>query len=675
MKNIKIAIKLSIFSISILIVGLFGLWLAANQQMSKMMKASIVQQLVHSVETQAEIVRAYVDTAEMYLIGYAQAPIMTETLKSPQNTQTTAKLQEYTDTYAAIRNDLENIYVADYGSTVIASHVQGVIGATLREGTALKQLQDAIGQGMYNTGIMTSKATGNQVISMYYPVNDNNGHLLGYVGAAIYAQSLRDTLNELSEKENGSNYLLLDSASGTYIFCADDNLIGTTIENKDILEMIAQIKDPTNKTEYFEFTDNGKRIISAPYYIKERDWVFVELTDRDIAFASHDAITSTIGVLCLVVLIVVSLGVWCCISVLAHSISKEAGIIQDLGTLNFEGRKKLEVYCDRKDEVGMIAEATNVLVNAIYHVIQELKEKSAALQKTAADMSGNSAVTSETIHTAKSAIQDIAAGAGSQATETENASNSVLHIGRQIEDTKVKSSSLYEVAEEISRSSTEALETLQVLVNINEQTKTAVEQINRQTLTTNESVLKIRDAAQLITSIAEETNLLSLNASIEAARAGEFGSGFAVVAGQIKKLAEQSNDSAQYIDEIIGMLLTESTAAVQVMDEVKNIMKVQNDHLYDTKNCFEKVSHCVDVTQKEIADINDSISYMDTARTDVVDVVQNLTAIAEENAAGTQEALALMETIDGMIKNVADVSEQLSQLANAIEEDICIFKI
>jgi hypothetical protein len=61
--------------------------------------------------------------------------------------------------------------------------------------------------------------------------------------------------------------------------------------------MIAQIKDPTNKTEYFEFTDNGKRIISAPYYIKERDWVFVELTDRDIAFASHDAITSTIGVM------------------------------------------------------------------------------------------------------------------------------------------------------------------------------------------------------------------------------------------------------------------------------------------------------------------------------------------------------------------------------------------
>ena len=150
MKNIKIAIKISIFSISILIVGLFGLWLAANQQMSKMMKASIVQQLVHSVETQAEIVRAYVDTAEMYLIGYAQAPIMTETLKSPQNTQAAAKLQEYTDTYAAIRNDLENIYVADYGSTVIASHVQGVIGATLREGTALKQLQDAIGQGMYN---------------------------------------------------------------------------------------------------------------------------------------------------------------------------------------------------------------------------------------------------------------------------------------------------------------------------------------------------------------------------------------------------------------------------------------------------------------------------------------------------------------------------------------------
>ena len=205
--------------------------------------------------------------------------------------------------------------------------------------------------------------------------------------------------------------------------------------------------------------------------------------------------------------------------------------------------------------------------------------------------------------------------------------------------------------------------------------KNAVEEINKQTLNTNESVQKIRDAAQLITSIAEETNLLSLNASIEAARAGDQGSGFAVVAGQIKKLAEQSNDSAKYIDKIIEALLEESSRAVQVMDEVKNIMKMQSEHLSGTKDRFGEVSHSVEVTQREIMDIDSMISHMDKERIGVVDIVQGLTAIAEENAAGTQESLASTEMVNGMIKDVADVAKELAELANAIEADIDIFKV
>lgn len=290
-------------------------------------------------------------------------------------------------------------------------------------------------------------------------------------------------------------------------------------------------------------------------------------------------------------------------------------------------------------------------------------------------MSENSASTSDTIKTVELAIQEIAQGAGNQATETTSASERVIHIGNQIADTKEKSSKLSSVAERINNSSEEALQTLQILVEINEKAKTAVEQINQQTLNTNDSVLKIRDAAQLITSIAEETNLLSLNASIEAARAGEQGSGFAVVAGQIKKLAEQSNDSAKYIDEIIEALLEESSCAVQVMDEVKNIMREQSEHLTATKDCFGEVSYNVEVTQREISNIDHTISTMDEERISVVDVVQSLTAIAEENAAGTEESLASTEMVNGMIKDVAEVARALEELADEIEKDVSIFQV
>ncbi len=677
MKNVKMAAKISLISIVILAIGLVGLWFAANRQMTKVMEESIIQQLNNSVEMQAEIVRNYVDKAETYLIGYAQAPIMSDALRDTSDETGKAGLQEYTDAYAETGDNLENIYAADYNSTVVASRVQGVIGVTLREGDALKQLQDALSKGMYNTGIMASKSTGAQVISMYYPVNDKDGQPLGYVGAAIYAGNLRDTLNGLAGVQEGSNYLLLDSASGSYIFCPEDEMIGTAVENEDILNIIEQAKNAGNQARSFEYVDSvtGKKTISAMYYMEERDWVLVALTDWDIAFAPVNMLSLTLAILCLTVLVIISFAIWFSVMMIARALSGEAAIIQEIGTLDFTGRQRLERYCGRKDEVGMIASAMKVLVDAMYSVVVGLKEKSRELQKTAGEMSENSASTSDAIRNVETAIQEISQGAGSQATETTNASERVIHIGNQIAETKEKSSRLSGVAERINHSSEEALQTLQILVKINEKAKAAVEQINRQTLNTNDSVLKIRDAAQLITSIAEETNLLSLNASIEAARAGEQGSGFAVVAGQIKKLAEQSNDSAKYIDKIIEALLEESSCAVQVMDEVKEIMMKQSEHLAETKDCFGEVSHNVEVTQSEISNIDYTISNMDKERGSVIDVVQSLTAIAEENAASTEESLASTEMVNGMIKEVAEVAKALEELADDIEKDISIFRV
>lgn len=677
MKNIKMATKISVITIGILAIGLLGLWFVANQQMTGAMRTSIFQQLNNSVEMNAEIVRNYVDKAETYLTGYAQAPVVAQTLQNPGDAAATVQLQEYTDAYADIGDNLENIYAADYNSTVIASHVQGAIGITLREGERLEQLHSAIADGLFNTGIMASASTGAQVISMYYPVYSKEGQPVGFVGAAIYAENLRDTLNTLSGENEGSSYMLLDAAAGTYIFCSDDELIGATIENKEILNMIEQVKGTQDKEASFEYVDasSGRKMISAAYYMEERDWILVMVSDWNIAFASVHKLTNMLALLCLVVLAVISLTVWGCVSMLARDISDEAGIIQNIGTLDFTDRQKLEKYCSRKDEVGMIADATKELVDAIYHIVVELQTKSVELQRTAGEMNENSSSTLDTVRTVELAIQEIATGAGNQATETENASESVVHIGNQIAETKEKSSVLYEVAENINNSGKEAIETLQTLADINMRAKDAVEKINEQTLTTNESVLKIRDAAQLITSIAEETNLLSLNASIEAARAGEQGSGFAVVAGQIKKLAEQSNDSAKYIDSVIDILLQESSEAVQIMDDVKDIMKMQSERLNDTEECFREVARNVEVTQQEISGITNNISVMDDERTEVVDVVQNLTAIAEENAAGTQESLASTGIVNDMVKKVADAAKELADLANEIENNISIFKV
>lgn len=156
------------------------------------------------------------------------------------------------------------------------------------------------------------------------------------------------------------------------------------------------------------------------------------------------------------------------------------------------------------------------------------------------------------------AVSEIAEGATSQAGETQKATESVITIGNMVEETASEAGRLHDNTDVIKNLGSEANSTLAGLTEINRKTKEAIEIISRQTNTTNESALKIREATALITSIATETNLLSLNASIEAARAGEQGRGFAVVASQIQKLAEQSNESAKTIEHIVSALINDS---------------------------------------------------------------------------------------------------------------------
>ena len=213
------------------------------------------------------------------------------------------------------------------------------------------------------------------------------------------------------------------------------------------------------------------------------------------------------------------------------------------------------------------------------------------------------------------------------------------------------------------------------MTKINEEAKVAIDDINRQTRSTNESAQSIRGAAEFITSIAEETNLLSLNASIEAARAGEQGRGFAVVASQIQKLAEQSNKSAQQIEQIIGTLIADSTKAVETMDEVKVIMDEKTKHLNTTEQQFAVLNDGIEKSLASVERIVNEIKAIDVDRVNVVDVVQNLTAIAEENAAGTEETLASTGLVTNMMEQMEQIANQLNSISTKIDQSIRDFKI
>ena len=676
MKNIKLATKISIIVISILTIGLVVLWKSTDLKVSSIMKDQIMDEMDDALKTRGKIIEQYVQEAESYLIAFGQSLELKEALKNPNDPAVIANAQSYTESYAQVNKNLENVYLGDYNTKVLTSFVKGPIGKTLREGDALKQLHDEVfdSKDIWNTGIMASLSTGEQVVSMYYPVYNGN-EPLGYVGGAIYAQDLKNTLDGMTEGENKTDYMLLDAATSTYIFCPDQEKIGAEIQEENISKVIELAKGSDGAAASHEFVENGKDMLALYQYMPDRDWVLVILTDREVAFAPVYQMTILLLIICAVILVVISLGVWGSGQFIAKDIVKVSQMIHEIGTLDLTLRHKLERFGSRKDEVGMIAKATQHLTDVVSHAVQMIQEKSSELLDVSETLHSGADITKGSVENVEKAINEIAESTIQQATDTQQAVGTVRHIGEAIEKTMNETETLSEYAGSIQKTSEEMRNTVRGLSEVNGNTEQAIDEISAQTISTNESAMKIKDAAQLITSIAEETNMLSLNASIEAARAGEQGRGFAVVASQIQKLAEQSNDSAKLIDSIIENLIEDSNNAVETMHKMKDIMLEQSKQLTYTEEQFSEIYSNIEVTKQGITTIYDSVRNMNKERLVVVDVVQKLSEIASDNAAGTEQILASTEMLETTVRDVSDASEQLVTVSSNIGESVSGFTV
>lgn len=329
----------------------------------------------------------------------------------------------------------------------------------------------------------------------------------------------------------------------------------------------------------------------------------------------------------------------------------------------------------RKDEVGHISRSIMTLKTELTEIIGNIKDQGKALSDSSVYLSEKAETSADHIGQVERAVEEIAQGATGQAEETQKATENVIIMGNMIEETTGEIDAMNENAKLIKQLGQTAIDTLKDLQTINQRTKESIDIIYEQTNTTNSSAQKIKEATALITDIAEETNLLSLNASIEAARAGEQGRGFAVVAAQIQKLAEQSNESARQIEEIITSLLADSEKAVDTMEEVKDIMGQQNDNVMKTDEQVNQVLGQVDQAIEAIGRVAVKTEKLNEARINVTDTVQNLTAVAQENAASTQQSAASVNQVSEIIQEIAESAKQLTDIAEKLDKDMALFEV
>lgn len=505
---------------------------------------------------------------------------------------------------------------------------------------------------------------------------DNQIRMSSY-DSVMSGGNLSRVIGNIEIKGVKDSYTYIVDGDGTMLYHPTADKIGKPVENSVVKGVISKLKSENRpQPEVVQYNFNGETKYAGIYVGKSKDFILVVNANKKQALSGTTSIvTSTVKgsifamVLCLIAAIFVTR------KIVAPIISA-TDTVEKLGNLDFsEDVSSDKKMLNRKDEVGVMLRSITELKNIIVKVMAEIRAYSESLGEAAEALKNSANESSTAAGQVETAITGIADGASSQAQETQSATENVIVMGKMIEQASTEVEQLGDNAADMHKASENAMSILAELEKINQKTMEAIHIIGEQTQKTNESAAKIKVATDMISEIAEETTLLSLNASIEAARAGEQGRGFAVVANQIQKLAEQSADATTQITEVISELVNDAQESVQTMDEVKEVMNQQSENVSQTEKAFKNVEKGIAESIESVEKITDKTRKLDEARAGVVDVVQSLSAIAEENAASAEETSASASEVGSIMEGVSQNANMLDEIAVKLNENVKRFKI
>lgn len=476
-----------------------------------------------------------------------------------------------------------------------------------------------------------------------------------------------------------TSYAYAVDQDGTMVYHSTADKIGKPVSNSCIKQVVADIKSGTNKQkEFVSYEYNGAQKYAAYNVLDNVNGgkvIIVVTADESDVIQNVNSVRTTALIIGSVLLVIVIVVAFLVALIVAKPFLRVTEAVNTLAELEIKVDDKTKKLSGRGDEAGIMAKAVCTLSDNLARIVGEIQTRSNTLFTTAEELSLNATDTVNSVHQVEIAVTEVAEGATSQAQETTDATNNVVQIGEMIAKTNEQVEKLKDNSQAIDTAAGEASEILNRLLSTNIKATESVNMIHERTIQTNESVQEIKAAISLITSIAEETNLLSLNASIEAARAGEQGRGFAVVASQIQKLAEQSNESAKQIEQITEKLILDSKQAVAGMQEVLEIMETQTSQVKDTNGAFTSVKENVSYSLKGISDIADMARNLDRAKDAVTDSVQNLSAIAQENAASSEECSASVTEVCNIMDKVTSDTVSLKDISQDIDNQLSTFKL
>ena len=327
----------------------------------------------------------------------------------------------------------------------------------------------------------------------------------------------------------------------------------------------------------------------------------------------------------------------------------------------------------RTDEIGSISRNIILMYDNLRDIVRQIDQTAGALAENAGTLADHTAQIKHSSDEINTTMNDLSNAAMSQAGEATTSANEVAKLDGLIVQNITDTENLRSNAVEMDRVKNNGLTAIRDLMDKTAKSRESIAVVREAMQQNNEQAQKIESTSQKINDIADQTNLLSLNAAIEAARAGDAGKGFAVVAEEIRGLAEETNSLTNEIGAIIQELLQKTADATRNMESMERIFQEQEGSVDETKENFVQIEQCLESVQSSVKMLYESSTNMTDSKQIIVEMIEEISAASEENAAGSEEVLAAVETQDQFISNIKGMSQNLSALAAELAEQAHIF--
>ncbi|MGM8214281.1 methyl-accepting chemotaxis protein [Bacillaceae bacterium W0354] len=507
-------------------------------------------------------------------------------------------------------------------------------------------------------------AASGQVVVTAAKANISSGKLNGVFAIDLTVSDLLSLVDEVVIGDSG--YVMILSTNGYYVTHPDEELVFQSAENESFYEFVMN-----NESGQEQFQLNGEDILFSHVTNDEAKWKVIGTASVDEMRSQANQIIFpiiiTVGVVIIAALLILIL--------LTRRVTKPIRALQQGMRRAGDGDLTVDIQINRDDEIGHLSEHFNTMLKNVRGLLENVHRSSQKVSESAENVVANAEENSAASQEVASTIQHIASGATSQAQLVDENHHSVSDLSDQINEVVEQNNAIQKSSMDLLNKSKDALEAVNKLRSHSNSTNEMTKEMHDSIQILHERSENISEVVLTLSEIASRTNLLALNAAIEAARAGESGKGFAVVAEEVRKLAEQTEQSLENVSAMVENMQEQTDTIVELISKTNLVMGQQIEVVDQTEGAFKETFETVTLNNSAVEKIIKTMEEMVKKKDELVERMEEISSVTQETTAGTEQVSASVEEMSASMEQLNDLAQNLEEVSVLLKEEINRFKI